>query len=41
MGLREKRINVDPDVCHGKVCIKGTRIVVDSRGEENTHSGKQ
>jgi uncharacterized protein (DUF433 family) len=22
------RISVDPDVCHGKVCIKGTRIMV-------------
>jgi len=23
-----KRISVDPLVCHGKVCIKGTRIMV-------------
>ena len=22
------RITVDPDVCHGKACIKGTRIMV-------------
>jgi uncharacterized protein (DUF433 family) len=22
------RISVDADVCHGKVCIKGTRIMV-------------
>ena len=22
------RISVDPTVCHGKVCIKGTRIMV-------------
>ncbi|MGL4464988.1 MAG: DUF433 domain-containing protein [Planctomycetia bacterium] len=22
------RISVDPAVCHGKVCIKGTRIMV-------------
>jgi uncharacterized protein (DUF433 family) len=22
------RIAVDPDICHGKVCIKGTRIMV-------------
>ncbi len=22
------RISVDPNVCHGKVCIKGTRIMV-------------
>ena len=23
-----KRISVDPDVCHGKACIAGTRIMV-------------
>jgi len=22
------RINVDPNVCHGKACIKGTRVMV-------------
>lgn len=22
------RISVDPQVCHGKVCVKGTRIMV-------------
>ncbi len=22
------RISIDPNVCHGKVCIKGTRIMV-------------
>jgi uncharacterized protein (DUF433 family) len=22
------RISVDPKICHGKVCIKGTRIMV-------------
>jgi len=22
------RISVDPEVCHGKACIKGTRIMV-------------
>ena len=27
MNWRE-RINVDPSVCHGKACIKGTRIMV-------------
>ncbi|HUE15926.1 MAG TPA: DUF433 domain-containing protein [Planctomycetaceae bacterium] len=27
MNWRE-RISVDPNVCHGKVCIKGTRIMV-------------
>jgi len=24
----QKRISTDPAVCHGKVCIKGTRIPV-------------
>ncbi len=24
----KNRINVDPLVCHGKACIKGTRIMV-------------
>ena len=24
----ENRISMDPDVCHGKPCIKGTRIMV-------------
>lgn len=23
-----ERISSDPDICHGKVCIKGTRIMV-------------
>jgi uncharacterized protein (DUF433 family) len=23
-----ERISADPNVCHGKVCIKGTRIMV-------------
>lgn len=23
-----QRISVDPDVCHGKACIRGTRIMV-------------
>lgn len=27
MGWR-KRITVDPLVCHGKACIKGTRVMV-------------
>ena len=27
MGWRE-RISVDPPVCHGKACTKGTRIMV-------------
>jgi uncharacterized protein (DUF433 family) len=27
MNWRE-RISVDPQVCHGKACIKGTRIMV-------------
>lgn len=24
----QERISVDPNVCHGKACIKGTRIMV-------------
>jgi uncharacterized protein (DUF433 family) len=24
----QKRISVDPEVCHGKACIKGTRVMV-------------
>ena len=27
MDLRE-RITVDPDVCHGQACVKGTRVLV-------------
>ncbi|MBX3267032.1 MAG: DUF433 domain-containing protein [Acidobacteria bacterium] len=27
MNWRE-RISVDPNICHGKACIKGTRIMV-------------
>ena len=23
-----ERISVDPDICHGKVCVKGTRVMV-------------
>lgn len=23
-----KRISIDPKICHGKACIKGTRIMV-------------
>ena len=23
-----ERITVDPEVCHGKACVKGTRIMV-------------
>lgn len=23
-----KRISVDPQICHGKACIKGTRVMV-------------
>ena len=29
MNWRE-RITVDPSICHGKACIKGTRILVSS-----------
>jgi uncharacterized protein (DUF433 family) len=24
----QERISVDPSICHGKACIKGTRIMV-------------
>jgi uncharacterized protein (DUF433 family) len=27
----KKRISVDPNVCHGKPCIKGTRTTEPSR----------
>jgi len=27
MGWRE-RISVDPEVCHGRACIRGTRVMV-------------
>lgn len=27
MGWRE-RISVDPNICHGKACIQGTRVMV-------------
>jgi len=23
-----ERLSVDPNICHGKVCIKGTRVMV-------------
>ncbi len=26
--LWQERITVDPNICHGKACIKGTRIMV-------------
>ena len=26
--IEESRISVDPEICHGKPCIKGTRIPV-------------
>ena len=28
MGNWKERISVDPAVCHGKACIRGTRIMV-------------
>ncbi len=28
MGLIDERISVDPNICHGKACISGTRIMV-------------
>ncbi len=24
----QDRISVDPDICHGKACIRGTRVMV-------------
>jgi uncharacterized protein (DUF433 family) len=24
----QERISIDPTICHGKVCIKGTRVMV-------------
>jgi uncharacterized protein (DUF433 family) len=26
--LWRERISVDPEICHGRVCIKGTRVMV-------------
>jgi uncharacterized protein (DUF433 family) len=26
--LWRERIGVDPEICHGRVCIKGTRVMV-------------
>ena len=28
MNAWRERISVDPNVCHGRVCIKGTRVMV-------------
>jgi len=28
MGLIDERISVDQNICHGKACIKGTRVMV-------------
>jgi len=32
------RISIDPNICHGKACIKGTRIMV-SIILDNLHAG--
>ncbi len=39
----KERISVDPQVCHGKACIKGTRVMVsvildNLADEENSES---
>jgi uncharacterized protein (DUF433 family) len=28
MGNWRERITVDPNICHGKACIRGTRVMV-------------
>ena len=28
--IMNERISIDPNICHGKPCIKGTRIMVDN-----------
>ena len=28
MNTWRERISVDPNICHGRVCIKGTRVMV-------------
>ena len=28
MGLVDERISIDQKICHGRACIKGTRIMV-------------
>jgi uncharacterized protein (DUF433 family) len=28
MSLFQERISVDPNICHGQPCVKGTRIMV-------------
>ena len=30
IGMMIERISIDPAICHGKPCIKGTRIMVDT-----------
>lgn len=30
MAMDEGRITIDPSICHGKPCIRGTRILVSS-----------
>ena len=36
----QDRITVDPDVCHGQACIKGTRVMV-SVVLDNLAAGQQ
>ena len=30
MTLWQQRVTVDPQICHGKACIRGTRVLVSS-----------
>ena len=44
----QERITVDPQVCHGSACIRGTRVMVsvvmdnlaDGLGREEIHEGR-
>jgi uncharacterized protein (DUF433 family) len=38
-GRVEERISVDPQICHGKACIRGTRIMVSVVMDNLAYSG--